>query len=30
MRIGVVSDTHGRIRLETLERLQGVDCILHA
>ena len=30
MRIGVISDTHGRVREEVLERLQGVDCILHA
>ncbi len=30
MRIGVISDTHGRLRPETVERLRGVDCILHA
>ena len=30
MRIGVISDTHGRVRAEVLERLKGVDCILHA
>lgn len=30
MRIGVISDTHGRLREEVLERLAGVDCILHA
>lgn len=30
MRIGVISDTHGRVRPETVKRLQGVDCILHA
>jgi len=30
MRIGVISDTHGRLRPEVRERLQGVDCILHA
>ena len=30
MRIGVISDTHGRVRPEVKERLQGVDCILHA
>ena len=30
MRIGVISDTHGRVRQEVLERLQGVDCIFHA
>lgn len=30
MRIGVISDTHGRLRPETVERLREVDCILHA
>lgn len=30
MRIGVISDTHGRLRPEAAEKLQGVDCILHA
>ena len=30
MRIGVISDTHGRLRPETAERLREVDCILHA
>ena len=30
MRIGVISDTHGRLRPETAERLKDVDCILHA
>jgi len=30
MRLGVISDTHGRLRQEVLERLEGVDCILHA
>lgn len=30
MRIGVISDTHGRLRPDTVERLRGVDCILHA
>ena len=30
MRIGVISDTHGRLRQDVLERLEGVDCILHA
>lgn len=30
MRIGVISDTHGRLRPETAERLRDVDCILHA
>lgn len=30
MRIGVISDTHGRVREEVLERLEGVDSIFHA
>ena len=30
MRIGVLSDTHGRLRPAVAEKLQGVDCILHA
>jgi hypothetical protein len=30
MRIGVISDTHGLLRPETLEGLQGADHILHA
>ena len=30
MRIGVISDTHGRLRAEVAERLAGVDFILHA
>ena len=30
MRIGVVADTHGLLRPEALERLRGVDRILHA
>ena len=30
MRIGVISDTHGRLRPAAAENLQGVDCILHA
>lgn len=30
MRIGVISDTHGRLRPAAAERLRGVDCILHA
>ena len=30
MRIGLISDTHGRVREEVLERLEGVDCIFHA
>ena len=29
-RIGVISDTHGLLRPEALEALEGVDCILHA
>lgn len=29
MRIGVISDTHGRLRPEVAERLEGMDCILH-
>lgn len=29
-RIGVISDTHGQLRLEALEALEGVDHILHA
>nr|WP_240769070.1 metallophosphoesterase family protein [Paracoccus liaowanqingii] len=29
-RIGVISDTHGLLRPEALEALQGVDRILHA
>lgn len=29
-RIGVISDTHGRLRPEALEAFAGVDCILHA
>ncbi|WP_299819075.1 metallophosphoesterase family protein [uncultured Jannaschia sp.] len=29
-RIGVISDTHGLLRSEALEALEGVDCILHA
>lgn len=30
MRIGVISDTHGLLRPEVMERLRGVDHILHA
>ena len=30
MRIGIISDTHGRLRPAAAEKLQGVDCILHA
>lgn len=30
MRVGVVSDTHGLLRPELLERLAGVEHILHA
>ena len=30
MRIGVISDTHGLMRPETLRALQGVDLIVHA
>lgn len=30
MRIGVVSDTHGLLRTEVVEALQGADHILHA
>lgn len=30
MQIGILSDTHGRLRPETAECLRGVDCILHA
>jgi uncharacterized protein len=29
-RIGVISDTHGLLRPEALEALEGVGCILHA
>lgn len=28
--IGLISDTHGLLRPEVLERLQGVDAIIHA
>jgi len=30
MRIGVISDTHGLLRLEAISALSGVDQILHA
>jgi uncharacterized protein len=30
MRIGVISDTHGLLRPEAVERLTGVDHIIHA
>ena len=30
MRIGVISDTHGRVRKEVLDHLKDVDCIFHA
>lgn len=30
MRIGVISDTHGRLRAEARSHLKGVDYILHA
>lgn len=30
MRIAIISDTHGRLRPEAAERLEGADCILHA
>ena len=30
MRVGLISDTHGRLRNEVLERFEGVDHILHA
>jgi uncharacterized protein len=30
MRIGLISDTHGRLRGEVFDRLAGVDLILHA
>lgn len=30
MRIGVISDTHGLLRIEALAALQGTDHILHA
>lgn len=30
MRIGLISDTHGRLRNEVFDRFRGVDRILHA
>ena len=30
MRIGIISDTHGRLHKRVAARLQGVECILHA
>ncbi|HEX6558859.1 MAG TPA: metallophosphoesterase family protein [Longimicrobiales bacterium] len=30
MRIGLISDTHGRLRREALHALEGVDLVLHA
>lgn len=30
MRIGLISDTHGLLRPQALQRLKGSDCILHA
>ncbi len=30
MRTGIVSDTHGLLRREVIEGLQGVDRIIHA
>ena len=30
MRIGLISDTHGRLREDVQKHLEGVDCILHA
>lgn len=30
MRIGLISDTHGRLRSEVFDRLDGVERILHA
>jgi uncharacterized protein len=30
LRVGVISDTHGLLRPEVVERLRGVDHILHA
>lgn len=29
-KIGIISDTHGLLRLEVLEILKTCDCILHA
>lgn len=30
MRIGLISDTHGLLRPQAVQRLKGSDCILHA
>jgi uncharacterized protein len=30
MRVGLISDTHGRLRSEVFDRFAGVDLILHA
>jgi uncharacterized protein len=30
MRIGIISDTHGLLRVEAIKRLAGVDHIIHA
>jgi putative phosphoesterase len=30
MKIGIISDTHGQLRPEAIERLAGVDHIIHA
>ena len=30
MRVGIISDTHGLLRPEAVEALQGVDAIVHA
>jgi uncharacterized protein len=30
MRVGLISDTHGRLRSDVFDRFQGVDVILHA
>lgn len=30
VKVGVISDTHGRLRPEVAEHLRGCDCILHA
>jgi putative phosphoesterase len=30
LRVGVISDTHGLVRAEALDALQGVDVIVHA
>lgn len=30
MKIGIISDTHGRLRTQVARQLRDVDCILHA